>query len=412
MRPRDRPGPIRRGGSPVPPDEAQPRWAEARAEEWYAQQPWLVGACYIPAYAVNELEMWQPSTFDGSRIDTELAWAQDLGYNTVRVFLHDLLWEPDPEEFLDRVHRFLSIADSHALRTLFVLFDSCWDPQPNPGPQLDPRAGVCMSRWVQSPGTRALEDPTEHRRLEEYVRGVVRRFATDERVLGWDAWNEPDHLPDHQTGPAFAANESPRKVDLVTDLLPRVFGWIRGSGARQPVTCGVWNGTWTSTETLRPIERVQMELSDVVSFHSYDPPSEFESKVIALKAFHRPVWCTEYLARSRGSNFRGTLPIARENHVAALNWGFVAGRTQGFLPWDSWERPYPGAEPKIWFHDVLRRNGDPYDAAEVAFIRTMTRNARPGTRPAAAAAQVSGRPVRAVDGERSIVLGRSDGGSA
>ena len=67
-----------------------PRWTEQAARDWYARQPWLVGGNYIPATAINELEMWQADTFDPQRIDLELGWAEGLGMNTMRVFLHDL----------------------------------------------------------------------------------------------------------------------------------------------------------------------------------------------------------------------------------------------------------------------------------------------------------------------------------
>ena len=51
------------------------RWTEKDAAEWYAKQPWLVGSNYIPANAINELEMWQADTFDPKRIDLGLGWA-------------------------------------------------------------------------------------------------------------------------------------------------------------------------------------------------------------------------------------------------------------------------------------------------------------------------------------------------
>jgi hypothetical protein len=368
------------------------RWTAERAGDWYARQPWLVGTCYIPSYAVNELEMWQTETFDERRIDAELGWAEALGFNTLRVFLHDLLWTAGPEGFLGRLDRFLELSARHHLRVLFVLFDSCWDPDPQLGPQPEPRPGVCMSRWVQSPGTRALEDPAEHARLESYVRGVTSRFANDQRIVGWDVWNEPDHLPDHLTGPTFAARESRRKVELVTELLPRVFDWVRSSGSSQPITSAVWSGNWSSSATLRPIERLQIELSDVTSFHSYEPPEGFEQKIRWLRGFGRPLLCTEYMARSEQSTFRGTLPVARKHRVAALSWGFVAGRSQGYFPWDSWAHPYEGAEPAVWFHEILRPDGRPYDPSETEFIRQVVGGATTDHAPSADGFAVARRP--------------------
>src|SRR5580692_6278533 len=168
-----------------------PRWTEQRANDWYAQQPWLVGSNYIPKSAINELEMWQDATFDPKEIDTELGWAEGLGMNTMRVFLHDLLWQQDPAGFQKRIDQFLTIASRHHIRPLLVLFDSCWDPSPHLGLQHAPTPGVHNSGWVQSPGAMALADSNQYPRLKAYVTGVVGAFAGDDRILAWDVWNEP-----------------------------------------------------------------------------------------------------------------------------------------------------------------------------------------------------------------------------
>ena len=64
----------------------QQRWTEAQANAWYVQQPWPVGADFLPSTAINELEMWQGDTFDSATIDRELGWAEGIGMNTMRVF--------------------------------------------------------------------------------------------------------------------------------------------------------------------------------------------------------------------------------------------------------------------------------------------------------------------------------------
>src|SRR5215831_15765131 len=97
------------------------RWTEKKANDWYAQQPWLVGSNYIPRSAINELEMWQEATFNPEQIDQELGWAESLGMNTMRVFLHDLLWQQDADGFRKRIDQFLTIAAKHHIRPLFVL---------------------------------------------------------------------------------------------------------------------------------------------------------------------------------------------------------------------------------------------------------------------------------------------------
>ena len=343
------------------------RWSEKTANDWYAKQPWLVGSNYIPAGAINQLEMWQADSFDPQRIDLELGWAEGLGMNTMRVFLHDLLWQHDSAGFQKRIDTFLSIAAKHKIRPLFVLFDSCWDPSPKLGKQRDPRPGVHNSGWVQSPGASALEDEAQYPRLEAYVRGVVGAFAHDRRVLGWDVWNEPDN-----SGSVYEKLEPPNKADLVLRLLPRVFAWARAAGPDQPLTSGVCTGDWSSPDRLLPMQRVQLGMSDVISFHSYEAPEVFEKRVKSLQQYHRPILCTEYMARGNGSTFQGTLPIAKKYKVAAINWGFVAGKTQTYLPWDSWQHPYTDRQPSVWHHEIFRKDGTAYRPEEVKFIQEMT----------------------------------------
>jgi Cellulase (glycosyl hydrolase family 5) len=350
---------------------AQPaRWTEQRANDWYAQQPWLVGSNYIPATAINELEMWQVETFDPQRIDLELGWAESIGLNIMRVFLHDLLWQQDAPSFQKRIDRFLSIASKHHIRILFVLFDSCWDPYPHLGKQREPRPGVHNSGWVQSPGAAALSDPKQLPRLEGYVKGVVGAFANDQRILGWDVWNEPGGTNEG----SYEKQELSNKRDLVRAMLSRVFAWARDAGASQPLTSGLWSGDWAKPEKLDPIQKIQLEQSDVLSFHNYSKPTDFLKHVRELQNFHRPILCTEYMARPRGSTFQGILPIAKEHKVAAINWGLVAGKTQTWLPWDSWKKPYTDRQPKEWFHEIFRTDGKPYRQDEVDLIRKLTRS--------------------------------------
>jgi hypothetical protein len=348
---------------------ARERWTEQQAQDWYARQPWILGANYVPATAINELEMWQAESFDPHRIDLELGWAEAIGMNTMRVFLHDLLWQQDPPGFRRRIDTFLGIAARHHIRTLFVLFDSVWDPEPHLGRQPAPVPGVHNSGWVQSPGATALSDASQYPRLEGYVKGVIGAFAADERVLGWDLWNEPPYAD--EAGGNFAQREAPHKGLRVRALLPRVFAWARAAGARQPLTSGLWGEDWLGSEEGVGTVRTQLEESDIISFHSYDRPAAFENKVLVLRRYHRPLICSEYMARSEGSTFEGTLPIARTYRVGAINWGLVAGKTQTIYPWDSWRRPYD-REPTPWFHDIFRNDGRPYDAQETALIRRMS----------------------------------------
>ncbi|MDQ3011385.1 MAG: cellulase family glycosylhydrolase, partial [Acidobacteriota bacterium] len=327
-----------------------PRWSEQKANEWYKAQPWLVGCNYIPATAINELEMWQAETFDPKTIDKELGWAEGLGMNTLRVFLHDLPWQQDAAGFKKRIDQFLAIAAKHKIKPMLVLFDSCWDPFPQLGKQREPKPGVHNSGWMQSPGARALQDASQYARLEAYVKGVVGAFANDKRILAWDIWNEPDNM----NGSSYGKQEPANKVDLVLALLPKTVAWTRWANPQQPLTIGVWKGDWSTAEKLSAMDKIQIELSDIISFHNYDGPEEFEKRVHWLERYNRPLLCTEYMARGNKSTFQGTMPIAKKYKVAAYNWGFVAGKTQTNLPWDSWKQPYIDREPAIWFHEIFK----------------------------------------------------------
>jgi hypothetical protein len=332
------------------------RWSEAQANAWYARQPWLVGSNYVPTNAINQLEMWQAESFDPQQIDKELGWAEGLGMNTMRVFLHDLIWQQDPAGFTRRIDTFLAIADKHQIHPVFVLFDSCWEAEPRLGPQHPPIPGVHNSGWVQSPGEPALRDPSEYPRLKEYVHGVVGAFANDKRVVAWDVWNEP---------------ASSREVIA---LLPQVFAWAREAHPSQPLTSGIFQQNFTpiGIDKPTPVTEIQLAESDVLSFHNYSWPEDFEKHVVGLEKHNRPLLCTEYMARSAGSTFDTILPLAKKHRVAAINWGFVSGKTQTNLPWDSWDRPYVKTQPPVWFHDVLRADGTPYREREAEILRELT----------------------------------------
>lgn len=360
---------------------ARDQWTPAQANSWYAKQPWLVGANYTPANAINQLEMWQPETFDPATIDKELAWAESIGMNTMRVFLHNLLWENDPEGLKKRMDVFLAIAAKHKIKPLFVLFDSCWDPDPVAGPQHPPIPGVHNSGWVQAPGAARLKDESQYGKLESYVKGVVGAFANDSRVLGWDLWNEPNN------GGGGNYKPTPQKKEYVAKLLPQVFGWARSVDPSQPLTSGVWIGnSWDDQARLDATEKVQVTQSDVMTFHDYSWPETFEKRARQMLSYGRPVICTEYMARGNGSTFDGSLPIAKRLNIGMMNWGFVDGKTQTRLPWDSWKKPYTQDEPTIWFHEVFRGDGTPYRQAEADLIRRLAA-APKGVVPAAPGAK-------------------------
>ncbi|WP_293309744.1 cellulase family glycosylhydrolase [Pedobacter sp. UBA5917] len=342
-------------------------WTAEQANNWYKNQQWPIGVNFIPSNAINQLEMWQKETFDTTTINRELGWANALGMNTVRVYLHDALYEQDSTGFANRINIFLQLADKQQIKPLFVLFDSCWDPFYKLGKQRDPIPFKHNSGWVQSPGQLALKDSLQYPRLERYVKGLIGRFANDKRILAWDVWNEPDNM----TGPSYEKIEIPNKVALVLPLLKNAFVWARSVNPSQPLTSGIWVGDWSAPEKMKPIEKLQIEQSDIITFHNYDSPQEFEKRIKWLSRYNKPLICTEYMARPNGSTFAGFLPIAKKYNVGMINWGFVDGKTQTKYPWDSWTKTYT-SPPPVWFHEILKNDGSAYREDEKKTILSMT----------------------------------------
>ncbi|MBN2475755.1 MAG: hypothetical protein JXB62_14180 [Pirellulales bacterium] len=350
------------------------RWTSEQAQAWSATQPWLVGSNFIPSTAINQLEMWQPDTFDPDTIDRELGWAAGLGFTSVRVFLHDLLWQQDREGFLKRIEQFLDIAEKHKIGVMMVPLDGVWDPNPALGKQRDPKPHVHNSGWLQAPGAALLRDPKRHDELKPYVQGVIRRFRDDCRIQVWDLFNEPDNPNRNSYGAEGTRTELPEdvKAEMATRLLAKLFVWAREVAPTQPLTAGVWRDDWSSHDRLSPCNRLMLEQSDVISFHCYGGPPQMQACVKNLRRYGRPILCTEYMSRGSGSTFDPLLGYLKRQHVGAYNWGLVNGKTQTIYPWETWTKRY-SAEPDIWFHDIFRGDGSPYRQAEVDYIRRQTR---------------------------------------
>jgi hypothetical protein len=323
-------------------------WTTEKANAWYGSHKWLTGADYIPANAVNQLEMWQADSFDPARIDRELGWAEGIGFNTLRVFLHSLAWKQDPEGFKKRVDRFLAIADRHHIVPMFVFFDDCWNKVPEAGPQPAPKPGIHNSGWVQDPGQPASENPANFPELEKYVKDVMGYFAHDKRILLWDLYNEPGNSG---------------KKDASLPLLTKIFTWARSVNPDQPLTAGLWD--WS----LEKLNTFQVANSDIITYHDYEELPQHQRVVSILKSFGRPLICTEYMARPRNSLFSTILPMLKKENVGAINWGFVSGKTNTIYAWDT---PIPdGSEPALWFHDIFRKDGTPYKQDEVDLIKKL-----------------------------------------
>lgn len=328
-------------------------WSARKAERWYDRLPFLAGCNYIPRNAVNQIEMWQQETFSPEIIDEELGWAEQLGFNTLRVFLQSTVWKADPEGYMQRVDQFLEIADRHGMKTMLVIFSGAGGIDNKLGPQPEPIPGCHNRFFCGDPDLLpdGSEDLESYPLMERYVKQLMKKFGRDKRVLAWDLWNEPGWR-NHKGTTSF-------------DLMTKVVCWVRSMKPSQPLTIGVWN------TDLVNLNHFIFAVSDIVSFHTYSEQHEVLTMLAErYKPVGRPIICTEYMARTFHCYFDTVLTLFKAERVGAISWGLVDGKMNTKWPWH-WEG---GAEePQPWFHDVLHPDGTPYDAREAKFIRQLLR---------------------------------------
>ena len=354
------------------------RWSEERAWEWQQENGWMVGTNFNPSTSINQLEFWQEDTYDPETIERELEWSAELGMNLHRVYLHNLLWDQDSLGFLKRVENYLEIADSKDIKTLFVLLDDCWHPVPKLGKQPDPLPFIHNSGWVQAPGSAILGDSLRHQETKNYIKGVISHFAEDKRVVGWDLYNEPGNGTPFDPRYPDRGPEVKDKDIYTLSLLKKSFKWAREVNPSQPITTSVWKGSgvdkdWSKLDSLSDLSRFTLSNSDVISFHTYGNIEEMRLRIDQLEKFNRPILCTEYLARGQGSTFQAMLPLLKEKQISAINWGFVAGKTNTVFPWSSWDEEFDSL-PKIWHHDIYLPDKTPYDQNEIDFLKEILLN--------------------------------------
>ena len=323
------------------------RWSPERAWDWYRSKPWLCGFNYVPANSISYTEMWMDYAFDPALIDAELALAEEIGFNCMRVVLPFVVWEADPAAFKQRFAAFLGICAGRGIAVMPCFFDDCvFGPITEPffgrQPEVDP--GWYANGWTPSPGHRLVRDADARPRIERYVKDILGAHREDARVLCWDLYNEPSNSG---------------MGDDSLPLLQAVFGWARDLNPVQPITAGQWG-------LANQCEEFLLAASDVITFHDYDPAANLRGHIDRLKALGRPLICTEWLNRPRGSTVPECLPVLLEERVGAFHWGLVNGKTQTHLPWG--HRP-GDPDPVVWQHDLFRGDHSVYDPKELELFR-------------------------------------------
>jgi hypothetical protein len=258
--------------------------------------------------------------------------------------------------FKKKLDRLLKICNNHHMKVFFVLFDDCWNQNPNVGIQPVPIPGIHNSGWAASPGKERVLNDNYYPQLQEYVQDIIHSFSKDKRILGWDLYDEPGNF-------GMGKNSLP--------LLIASFSWARDANPTQPITVGLWRFP-VRGKLWKEIYNICLQCSDIITFHHYLDAKKTLELITELKRYDRPLICAGYMARTYNNLFETHLPIFKEHKIGAINWGLVSGKTQTIYPWAS-TKDTP--EPELWFHDIFYEDGTPYSQREVDFIKSIIKKA-------------------------------------
>ena len=351
-------------------------WTKEKAWEWYNAQPWIRGCNYMPASAANRLDMWQEYG-SGERfgeMDRELALAESIGFNTVRVLLEENgfgAWYYEHDDFMRNFEKFLTLCGKHKIRAIVGLGNDCSRPKPlwsipKPGPQpcdWGYHGARRQSQHGSFPGMTgyiAADDPELKPKFFKMCEEVMAKYREDDRILFWNIWNEP-------------GNNGRDKVSA--PLVREMFELAWRTGVTQPCAADIWD------ERMEPsmdtAKGVAASLSDIISYHSYQPLAgqiEFAKRIKAK--FGRPMVNTEWLARILGCDVQDCYPFFAQERIGCTCWGFVAGKYQTYEPWESmWRQIEKGGGETYrmtkWFHDLYRPSFRPYDPEEIRVITNV-----------------------------------------
>lgn len=243
--------------------------------------------------------------FKPELIDRELGYAQRLGLNAVRMFLQYVVYEADPKLFLERLDRFVEIADKRGLQSMIVLFDSCFGEEP----ALE-KADSKM--WVNNPGFSRIAAPGWSR-LENYASDVVKRFSGDRRILAWDIMNEPEADFNHVTR---------AERDQIWKFVRHFCRYVKETDPTHPITVG--------HAVVEYIPKT-MDLVDVLSIHSYFPyEAWFQNDLDTAMGYGvqagKPVIITEFGNPSVGQKYEAALDTIDRNRLGFFLWELMIGK--------------------------------------------------------------------------------------
>ena len=343
-------------------------WTAEEANAWFDKQPYRAGVNYIPAYAINSIEIWQKETFNIEVIEKEFALLQKTGFNAIRVFVNDLVVHDDPKGFLERFELFLQKADKYNIGVMVVFFTNGGKDDGKLGKQPEPD-GTHNSGWKKQPSYSILGDKSKWGYLEFYVKTVIKAHAKDPRIICWDIFNEPGNITSvHIAGAEKGLIQKRIEYleDCCYDLIKESAKWARSLDPIQPITFGVHR--YDDNSLGKKLNDLQYAESDIISYHSYTNLLIQANFVKKLKRFNKPLMCKEWMGRNRGSTINPILGFHKKNRIWSFMFGFVAGKIETWRPWKFDENPLSS---DVWFHDLYHADHTPYCPEEIAYIKRI-----------------------------------------
>ena len=356
----------------------EPRWSKEQAWEWYKKQPWIRGCHYTGSDCANRIDQWQEYKFEEhfKTWDSEMALAQSIGFNSIRVIVEYAVWEAQHDGFMDRLDKYLTSAYSHGIRTMLVLSNECavrtavYEPPVFGEQPYYPacHGGMKTTVWYEHGSDKRfnlLDDPEIAPKYYEMVREIIEKYARDDRVIAWNLMNEPGNARGNKSW----------------NHLIRFFEIGREIDPMQPLCADVWRGM----KNCRPnteIEQLALDLSDVISYHCYGSYEENIDYIMQLRKLGRPALNTEWMNRLNPTNRVDLLfPLFCLERIGSYSFGFVAGKmcynepAQGI--WLKYQQQGYDAVKHLdltkWQHDLFRLNQMPYDPKEIEVIKKYSR---------------------------------------
>ena len=351
--------------------EIQGKWSEEKAWQWYNNQPWIRGYSTYPSNCVNRIAMWQEYKHDEviKQVDCEFALAKETGFNAVRTIVQFDVWLYQHDSFMKNLEEYITVADKHGQKVMLVLGNDCtvaksrWKAPVFGEQKIDwgyhsgIKGGQHAGDYSEA-GYQLLDESDLREKFYEMVKEVVSKYAKDERIQIWDIWNEIGNSNRNATSVPY---------------MEKTFELVRSFSPIQPLTADVWRSWECINDVLTKEEERALELSDVITFHSYAPYSEFVLFIKKLKEkYNRPLICNEWLNRIGDNNVKEIFPLLYLEKIGSYHWGLMQGLSQTFEPWGGYFIRQANGENldlTVWQHDIYRFNGMPYIPSEIKIFK-------------------------------------------